>query len=160
MGAYVMAAFAFTCFIFGEFTNNFSQVDKCWSVVPAIYAWVFVAVMPYNPRCLLVAICITIWALRLTGNACRRGFYVCPPWAGEEDYRWAVLRESPTFKGKRFALFLFNLFFISLYQMSLIYLFSCPAIVAHSPKPLFWADYVLAAFAVLLVVIEFISDGQ
>ena len=62
-------------FVVGELTDNVSQVDKVWSVIPAVYAWIFVANMPLNPRVLLVACLISVWSLRLTFNACRRGFY-------------------------------------------------------------------------------------
>ena len=69
-------------------TKNVSQVDKMWSVLPAIYAWMCVV----DSRTLLMASLSTIWSARLTYNFHRRGGYSWPPWHGEEDYRWEILR--------------------------------------------------------------------
>lgn len=114
--------------------------------------------MPPNPRVLFVAGLVSFWSLRLTYNACRRGFYVWPPWTGEEDYRWRRLRET-TFKDKKFLFVLFNFFFISIYQMCLIYLFTCPVILCHTSVPLSALDFIAGAVLVTLVVLEFIADG-
>ena len=27
------------CFLLGEATGNYSQVDKLWSIIPLVYAW-------------------------------------------------------------------------------------------------------------------------
>ena len=151
----VVAALAF---VVGELTDNVSQIDKVWSLIPPMYAWIFVYTMPLNPRVLLVAILITVWSMRLTFNACRRGFYVWPPWEGEEDYRWKKLRET-TFKDRKFLFVVFNFFFICGYQMCLIYFFTCPVLLTYSKVPLYWADYAASAFLLLLVSIEFIADG-
>ena len=139
--------------------DNVSQVDKVWSVLPAICAWIFVYSMPPNPRVLFVATLITIWALRLTFNACRRGFYVWPPWSGEEDYRWRHVR-STTFKNRPCLFVIFNFFFISAYQMCLIFLFTCPVILCHTKAPLSVLDLFAGAIMVTLIVLEFIADGQ
>ena len=69
-------------------THNVSQVDKLWSVLPAIYAWMCVV----DSRTRLMAFLSTIWSVRLTYNFYRRGGYSWPPWRGEEDYRWEILR--------------------------------------------------------------------
>ncbi|EJK46499.1 hypothetical protein THAOC_34828 [Thalassiosira oceanica] len=69
-------------------THNVSQVDKLWSVLPSIYAWMCVV----DSRTLLMALLSTIWSVRLTYNFHRRGGYSWPPWRGEEDYRWEILR--------------------------------------------------------------------
>src|SRR5690606_23117486 len=55
---------------------------------------------------------------------------------------------------------LFNLFFISYYQMGLVLLIVFPMIKAMDGPALFWADYLLAALVVAFVVIEFIADQQ
>lgn len=158
-GAKLTAAVAALAFIVSSLVDNVSQIDKVWSVIPAVYAWIFVSSMPANPRVLFVACLISFWSLRLTFNACRRGFYVWPPWQGEEDYRWKQVRAT-TFKNRKCLFVLFNFFFISIYQMCLIFLFTCPVILCHTDAPLSRLDMLAGAFLVTLVVLEFIADGQ
>ena len=64
-------------------SSNYSQVDKLWSIVPFVYAWIPV----HDSRTLLMACITTIWGVRLTSNFARRGGYKWPPWDGDEDYR-------------------------------------------------------------------------
>lgn len=156
-----MLSLAFLTFIVGELTNNNSQVDKLWSIVPAFYVCYVAYASDWNQRAVLMAILVTVWALRLTYNFSRRGGYQLKFWGGDEDYRWEILRQSPTFKGKKWAWTLFNLFFISLYQMTLILLFCLPAVVVlQGDASLHTVDYVLAFVFISLVVIEFIADQQ
>ncbi|MCK4991397.1 MAG: DUF1295 domain-containing protein, partial [Bacteroidales bacterium] len=54
----------------------------------------------------------------------------------------------------------FNLFFISLYQMGLILLFTLPAVRSMDGLPLNWPDYLLAALIIFLIVIETVADQQ
>lgn len=156
-----MGSLAFLCFIVGELTKNNSQVDKLWSIVPAFYVWYIAYAGGWDPRVVLMASLVTLWAVRLTFNFARRGGYQWKFWGGDEDYRWEILRQSPPLN-KRWAWTLFNLFFICAYQMSLILLFCLPALVAlqGSGTPLNIFDYVLAAIMVGLVVIEFMADQQ
>lgn len=150
-----------TCFILGELTGNTSQVDKIWSVVPLAYAWYVAYASDWNERILLMAALVTVWGIRLTFNFARRGAYSWKFWEGEEDYRWEVLRQKPELKGKlRWTLF--NLFFICFYQNGLILLFTLPILVAYKGMdvPLFWADYLLAAGIIGLVIIETVADQQ
>lgn len=149
------------CFIISELTKNCSQVDKLWSIMPVIYAWYIAVAGGMDPRVVLMASLITVWGARLTFNFARRGGYSWKFWTGEEDYRWEVLKQNPALKGKvRWTLF--NLFFISYYQMGLILMFTLPTLVAlqGSDKPLFWADYILAAVFLGLIVIETLADQQ
>ncbi|MGC6493263.1 MAG: DUF1295 domain-containing protein [Myxococcota bacterium] len=157
---WVYLAFTLTCAVVGEITGNVSQVDKSWSVVPSIYAWLFALESSWNPRVVLMAVVITIWSIRLTYNFTRRGGFSWPPWSGEEDYRWEVLRNIPLFKGHRFRWTLFNFGFICGYQMSLIYLFTLPVLLAWTDQPLGIFDGVLAAAVVGLVAIEWLADQQ
>ena len=156
-----MLAVALTCFVVGELTGNTSQVDKLWSIVPIFYVWYIAFASDWNNRVVLMAILTTIWGARLTYNFGRRGGYQLKFWGGEEDYRWEVLRKNPTFN-TRLKWTLFNLFFICLYQMSLILLFCLPALVVlqGADIPLGIHDYILAAIIVALVAIEFIADQQ
>eukprot|EP00573_Skeletonema_grethae_P000645 CAMPEP_0201686300 /NCGR_PEP_ID=MMETSP0578-20130828/800_1 /ASSEMBLY_ACC=CAM_ASM_000663 /TAXON_ID=267565 /ORGANISM="Skeletonema grethea, Strain CCMP 1804" /LENGTH=333 /DNA_ID=CAMNT_0048170343 /DNA_START=146 /DNA_END=1147 /DNA_ORIENTATION=+ len=81
------------CFLISSFTGNFSQVDKLWSTIPAIYAWMCVT----DTRTQLMASLTTLWSARLTYNFYRRGRYDGWPFnlfGGEEDYRWVILRRG------------------------------------------------------------------
>jgi steroid 5-alpha reductase family enzyme len=86
---------ALLCFTLSELTGNHSQVDKLWSIMPIGYTWYFSYASGWCPRVALMAICATIWGIRLTYNFSRRGAYRLKFWVGEEDYRWEVLRQSP-----------------------------------------------------------------
>lgn len=157
----IMLATAFTCFITSELSGNYSQVDKIWSLIPIVYAWTLAWQSGFDTRIVLMAVLVTIWGARLTYNFARRDAYQWPPWAGEEDYRWAILRQNPLLKG-RLRWSMFNLFFISLYQNSLILLFTLPALVAWqgSGTPLNWLDYLAAALMFGAVVLEYVADQQ
>jgi steroid 5-alpha reductase family enzyme len=158
---YICLGVALTCFIISEITRNNSQVDKIWSVVPIVYAWYIAYAGGMSNRLILMAVLVSIWGIRLTYNFSRRGAYTWKFWAGEEDYRWKVLREKPELKGK-LRWFFFNLFFISLYQNALILLFTLPILLAvqENPVPLGWIDYVAAGLFLLFVMIEAIADQQ
>jgi steroid 5-alpha reductase family enzyme len=108
-----------------------------------------------------MAILVTIWGLRLTFNFWRRGGYHWIPWKGDEDYRWSVLRQNPLLKG-RVRWGLFNLFFISLYQNSLILLFTLPILVAWqgNANPINGLDYLAAGLFLGFVLLETIADQQ
>jgi len=149
------------CFVVSELTRNCSQVDKLWSIMPIVYTWYFAWAGDFDARMTLMAVLATVWGLRLSYNFWRRGGYTWIPWAGEEDYRWAVLRKTPLLNGRlRWAAF--NLGFISFYQMGLILLFTLPAVMAWHGKgqPLNWLDYLAAALFLGLVVFETIADQQ
>ncbi len=147
------------CFVVSIMTQNYSQVDKLWSVAPIAYGWQIAFLSHWEPRMILIASLITLWGGRLTFNFARRGGYSWKFWTGEEDYRWAVLRAKPEFQAP-WKWFLFNLLFISYYQMGLVLLIVFPMIKAMNGPELFWADYLLAALVVLFIVIEFIADQQ
>ena len=157
----IYLATAAVCFLVSELTRNCSQVDKLWSIMPVVYAWYMAYVGHYDARLVLMAVVVTLWGARLTYNFARRGGYAWPPWAGEEDYRWNVLRGQPPLN-KRWAWAAFNLFFISLYQQGLILFFTLPCLLALESmgKPLGWLDW-LAAFLILaLIAVEYTADQQ
>ncbi len=114
-----------------------------------------------SSKTLLLAFLVTIWGVRLTYNFARRGAYHWKFWSGEEDYRWAVLRQKPELKG-RFRWTLFNLFFICIYQNALILLFTLPILltVGQSQTNFMWSDYVFTLLFLLLVILETIADQQ
>ena len=165
--AILCAFYVLLTFVVSTVTGNYSQVDKLWSVVPFLYTWLTVI----DTRTRLMAILATIWGIRLTYNFARRGGYQWPPWEGDEDYRWAVIR-----KGGFVAILkepipwvLFNFGFVSLYQNILLLLIATPSLIAYtvakecpasSDRELNRIDYAAAAAFMFFVVIETIADNQ
>ena len=159
--AYLTGGVALYCFVVGELSGNNSQVDKLWSIVPIIYTWVVADYGDYAPRLVVMATLATVWGIRLTANFAMKGAYTLKFWAGEEDYRWAELRQKPEFQ-PRWKWTLFNLFFISGYQNVLILLFTLPTIVALQFKdvPLGPLDYTIAGLMFLFIMYEMVADIQ
>lgn len=156
----IMIGAALLCFLVSEITRNYSQVDKLWSIMPAVYALVTLAAYP-SPRLALMSLLVVAWALRLSINFGRKGGYNIVPWKGEEDYRWKIMQEHPLLDGPlRFALF--NLLFISLYQHLLIFLFTTPLLIAvkYGSTPIGPLDYVAALLMITFLVTETIADNQ
>jgi len=148
------------CFIVGEITGNNSQMDKLWSILPIVYAWIIVGKSGMNPRLIIMAILITIWGVRLTLNFAKKGAYSIKFWSGEEDYRWIVLREDPKLN-KRWKWALFNLFFISIYQNALVLAISLPLLAAMESTVAFNVlDVVIAAVLLGFIILETIADKQ
>ncbi len=149
------------CFVVGELTNNLSQVDKVWSIMPAIYGLVTLSAYPSSPRIWLMTALVIFWGIRLSYNFYRKGGYHIIPWKGEEDYRWGILREKPVLRA-RWRMMLFNLLFISFYQQLLIMLFSSPLLLAakYASTPLQLTDYLAAGAMFAFVLIETIADNQ
>ena len=158
MTYFLCIALALLCFFISTVTNNYSQVDKLWSIMPIAYIWIIFAYAP-DPRIFVMAILITLWGLRLSYNFYRRGGYSWKFWEGEEDYRWSVLMAKLEFQAP-WKWVLFNLFFISLYQMSLVWLITTPAIRSTGGGLLSWWDSLLVLFAIAFLVYETIADQQ
>lgn len=158
---FILGLIIVLCFVVGELTQNFSQVDKTWSIMPIIYGIVTLYAFPDSPRIWLMTILVTFWGLRLSYNFYRKGGYHKIPWKGEEDYRWSILRANPLLKG-RLRTSLFNLLFISVYQQVLIMLFSTPLLIAakFADTGIGVYDFVVAAFVILFILIETIADNQ
>ena len=148
------------CFVVSTITNNYSQVDKVWSIIPAPYAWIIAYQSDFEARIVLMACLVTFWAIRLTYNFARRGGYSWKFWTGVEDYRWPILRAKPEFQAP-WKWISFNFLFISGYQMGLILLFTLPALKAmESNIPLGIYDYFLAIIFIAFVIMEYIADNQ
>ena len=152
---------AIYCFLVSELARNYSQVDKFWSLIPIAYVWYFAQAAGYDDRMLMMAILVTLWGLRLTFNFARRGGFSIYFWKGEEDYRWVEVKKAIPFLSSRITWGMFNLFFICLYQMGLIFLFTLPILAAwQGSEPIGTTDYLIGGFMFLLIVIQFISDQQ
>lgn len=144
------------CWIASLITKDTSWVDRVWSIVPAIYVWIFtaaaIAAGDESGRLVLMAVLVTAWAIRLTFNFARKGGYT-----GMEDYRWAILRA----RMKPWQFQIFNLLFIVLYQNALLVLITMPALMAwQHPGAPGVADVLLAALFLAFLVGEFAADQQ
>ena len=151
---------ALYCFVVGELTRNNSQMDKIWSLLPIVYVWVIAAKAGMPARLVVMACLATLWGARLTFNFGRKGAYKLKFWEGVEDYRWAIVRSSPTFK-KRWAWTLFDLGFISIYQNALVMMTTFPALVVmKSEVPFGWMDAVAAVLMLGFIIWETVADEQ
>ena len=156
----VMITAALVCFAVSEITFNYSQVDKLWSLMPIVYSLMALFTFP-SPRMLIMFILVAVWGFRLSYNFYRKGGYNIIPWKGEEDYRWKIMRDNPSLKG-RFRFGLFNLFFISFYQHFLIFLFCTPLLMVAKNRDagLNWLDIIAASLMLLFIIAESIADNQ
>ena len=156
----ICACSALFCFVVGELTGNNSQMDKLWSLLPIAYTWVIAAKGGMTPRLVVMAVLATLWGCRLTFNFARKGAYRLKFWEGEEDYRWAVLRARKEFQ-PHWKWLLFNFFFISIYQNTLVLMTTFPALVLMNVTvPFGWIDAVAAALMLGFIVYETVADEQ
>lgn len=173
--AQVCTFFSVSTFLISTITDNYSQVDKIWSITPIVYTWLCVS----DARTLLMASVITIWGLRLTYNFYRRGGYNEFPniFYGEEDYRWKYVRSgqyvSPLLKNE-WIWMAFNLLFVSKFQNVLLLLVTAPSLVAWSCcngktqqqqelydfQTLNWMDAIATVLVLFFILIESIADNQ
>lgn len=155
----VAACSAGYCFLVGELSGNNSQMDKLWSLLPEVYIWI-IALRDGSLRLIVMAILATLWGLRLTFNFARKGAYTLKFWAGEEDYRWSVLREKKEFR-PHWKWMLFNLLFISIYQNVLVLATTLPALISMgASKPFGLTDILAAALMAAFLLLETVSDEQ
>ena len=158
--AIVCGVSALYCFVVGEIARNNSQMDKLWSILPIAYAWIMAVKGEFKVRLVIIAILVTLWGIRLTFNFARKGAYSIKFWAGEEDYRWQVLRQKK-FLNTRPGWALFDLFFISIYQNSLVLAMTLPMLtIIDSTAAIGWMDFVAMGFAILFLLLETIADEQ
>jgi steroid 5-alpha reductase family enzyme len=113
----------------------------------------------------------TIWGMRLTFNFHRRGGYRWPPWHGDEDYRWNVIRNGGFLPILQHSLVfnLFNFIFVSFYQNLLLLWIAAPSLVAHTMSTTLaceWnaelneRDALIAILFLLLLLLESVADNQ
>lgn len=146
------------CFIVGEITQNFSQMDKLWSILPIAYAWIIAANGGMKIRLVIYALIVTVWGIRLTINFARKGAYSLKFWTGTEDYRWSIVHGNKLFS-KRIAWTAFDLFFISMYQNLLVLAICFPALACmESDMPLGIWDVIAAFLAIMFLTLETVAD--
>uniref|UniRef100_A0A0G4GMB8 Steroid 5-alpha reductase C-terminal domain-containing protein n=1 Tax=Chromera velia CCMP2878 TaxID=1169474 RepID=A0A0G4GMB8_9ALVE len=139
--------------------DNYSIVDKLWSVTPAFYCTLYSAVSAYyteqlNLRLVLMSMLTAAWGGRLTFNFWRKGGYALRA----EDYRWAILREKiPWILWQPF-----NLSFICIYQHYLLFLIASPAyfVASQQPSPLDLYDLLIALLFLFFLLVEGVADEQ
>lgn len=148
------------CFIVGEITVNNSQMDKLWSILPIVYAWIIAYQGGMSVRLVVMAILVSLWGARLTFNFAKKGAYSIKFWSGEEDYRWIVLRKNPIFN-RKWKWALFDLFFISIYQNVLVLAITLPLLATMESTVLFNGfDILVAALLLGFILLETIADKQ
>jgi steroid 5-alpha reductase family enzyme len=151
----VCAVLAAACWLVSVLTDNYSQVDRLWSLAPPLYACHFAARAGWVDRRLnVIALLVVLWGGRLTYNFARKGGY---RWHAE-DYRWPELRQR---LGPVWFQFL-NATFVAPYQNLLLLLIVLPASVAWQARgtPLNALDAAAAVAFVLLLIGETVADQQ
>jgi steroid 5-alpha reductase family enzyme len=139
--------------------NNCSTVDRLWSVLPAVYAWIFAVHAPDGPDARVVLVCglISCWAARLTFNFVRKGGFELHA----EDYRWVHVRSW--FAPYPWLLWeAFNVGFIAVYQTFLILSFALPvwALTQLPAAPIDLATRLLAAAFATMLYLQTLTDEQ
>mmetsp|Transcript_21032 Transcript_21032/g.25552 ORF Transcript_21032/g.25552 Transcript_21032/m.25552 type:complete len:214 (+) Transcript_21032:156-797(+) len=154
----------FLCWITSLLSNNWSQVDKLWSITPWVYVWVYVVKSGGDQRLLWMAFVSTLWGIRLTLNFSRRGGYKWPPWEGEEDYRWEHVRKDPKMDADKNPIrwHIFNVVFICGYQHFLLWMIAAPAHIAfkHRGTPMNAIDWSLGFLFLVLLFLEARADNE
>ena len=107
----------------------------------------------------MAGLCL-MWGSRLTYNFARKGGYSFPPWKGEEDYRWVIVRKWPSLQN-RVMWELFNIGFICVYQLALLFLIVSPCLAAvTSSVPFGLLDMIATALFLMFLFGETVCDGQ
>ena len=159
---FIYGILTIACFVVGEISKNYSQVDKVWSIAPIIYVWFFTYNSDFNSRMVIMSILVTFWGIRLTYNFARKSGYSIYFWKGEEDYRWKILKERVPVFDIKIIWSLFNLLFICTYQMGLIFLFTLPILAAWQGQnsPFGITDALISITMLVFILIEAIADNQ
>ncbi|KAF7587880.1 hypothetical protein BBP40_006616 [Aspergillus hancockii] len=149
--------------VFSEINRNYSQIDRFWSILPAVYnvhfaVWARLTGLRSQSLDTIAAVAI-IWSIRLTFNYWRKGGYKI----GSEDYRWEIVRSKVN---NRFVFFIFNIIFISLTQSLLLLLITAPTynflLLSRLPggKSFEIPDLVFSRVAFFFIIIEYFADNQ
>ncbi|KAA8894243.1 hypothetical protein FN846DRAFT_975146 [Sphaerosporella brunnea] len=151
-------------FVSAEINRNFSQVDRLWSILPAVYTGHF-ALWSHlhgieSERVDTLAMLVALWSARLTFNYWRKGGYQI----GAEDYRWEVLRERIP---AGIVWTIFDLGFVALFQNLVLVGITMPAYVlmltSRLPDATAGNDFIDTIFSrglVIVLLIETLADQQ
>ncbi|KAA8647263.1 hypothetical protein EYZ11_009225 [Aspergillus tanneri] len=148
---------------FSEINRNYSQVDRFWSLLPALYNVHFAIWARMTGLRTLsldtIAVISVMWGARLTFNFWRKGGYSI----GSEDYRWQIIRSKIN---NCFLSFVFNVVFISLTQSLLLLLITAPTynflLLSRLPdmRSFELPDLVFSRVTFFFLIIEYFADQQ
>ena len=147
--------FALLCWVLSLITNEYSWVDRLWSITPPLFAVHFAAYVGFSDaRLNLMAALAVLWGVRLTYNFARKGGYK----PGGEDYRWEEIQE----KIGPMWFHVLNATFIAPFQNYLLLLIVVPSYAAYRfiGTPLGPLDYAAAVVFVALLIGETVADEQ
>jgi len=175
----LQACFAFFLFVYllNLITDEYSWVDRFWSITPVIYSWIYTAAVsrsdnrssPFQSLNVFISLLITTWGLRLSYNFCRKGgYHYDRSNASTEDYRWKFVRGIISEHDCNSILWqLFNLLFICLYQNFLLWVIVLPQWYrnhidgkAGNYDSIRDGDYISAFLFVVGLLLETIADEQ
>ena len=173
---------ALSIWLFTLVTQNFSQMDRLWSILPTLYAWAFLYTATYfNPntnknithkthinassdlssyRLFLITFLVTIWGLRLTYIFWRRGYY---KWE-HEDYRWEHVKKRYDYPNKQLAFHIFNFVFMAFMQNWILIGYVLPMWFIQTnlsaQEPINAYDIALTLVYLIFYSIEAVADGK
>ncbi|KAG8346049.1 putative Protein of unknown function (DUF1295) [Trypanosoma vivax] len=162
----LMAATTVFMYIMSVIHRNYSWVDRFWSILPVIFAWIHVYYKSdgkfetitdwkqYDRAAIFYASIVTVWGARLTYNFYRRGGYT----RGYEDYRWNFLRSFPGLQNP-VVWELYSFTNIALFQVALLWAISLPMININW-APITAKDMVIGSCMLLFILFETICDQQ
>ncbi|KAF7718429.1 Uncharacterized protein PECH_005908 [Penicillium ucsense] len=150
-------------FAAAEFNRNFSQVDRFWSILPAVYnvhfaLWARMSGIQ-TQTIFTIAVLSILWSARLTFNYWRKGGYKI----GSEDYRWEIVRSQVN---NTFLFTIFDFTFIAVAQSLLLLLITAPTyafVVAaynQSSEVFTPADLFFSRSTIFILIVEFFADQQ
>lgn len=169
-GALMLVA-SVVLFLAAHINDNYSWVDRTWSILPVVYTWIQVyythqergitiasdvpaAGLPISAATLF-GLVLTVWGCRLTFNFYRRGGYK----RGGVDYRWEHVRSWPIFSTSPVVWTLFNLVAISLFQTWLLWAITLP-VMQFSDAPATVKEVAFAVVLLTLIALEATCDEQ
>jgi steroid 5-alpha reductase family enzyme len=142
-------------FVFSRIYRNSSFYDAYWSVVPPlllVYWWSQAGPGVDQVRCLLVAIVVLLWAIRLTAN-----WVYNFPGLHHEDWRYPLFKQ----RAGRFA-FVADLVAIHLIPTGQVFLAMVPVYVAvtRPGDDVGWLAWVAFVVGLAAVALELVADVQ
>lgn len=156
----ILAVSIAVSFLYGLITKNYSTVDRLWSILPVVYLLVWISETGFTLRYSIVFVLVFLWGARLTTNFALKGGYSFNLKKGftGEDYRWSILRKRIN---NNFMFEIFNLLFISGFQLVLIFVFTLPLYYyGRIDAPLAPVEILLFFIHLLLLAGETAADIQ
>lgn len=156
---YAVISLSVFCYVYGSLTHNVSQVDRLWSIYPFVLCWIYTSASSFSPVALMMTICTTIWGCRLTYNFyIKGGFSFKNGVFTDEDYRWGILRRTIT---NPFLWNLFHIFFICLFQITLITGITYPVLQMAMQNPSVTPiDCIFISAFLFFLLLETLADAD